>query len=44
MRWAKNTNALSARSKFLVRRYLEAIEYGAGNDSVDKEIQRRLKN
>ena len=28
------------RSKFFLRRYLEAIEYGAGNDSVDKEIQR----
>jgi hypothetical protein len=44
MTWAKNTNALSPRSKFFLRRYLEAIEYGAGNDSVDKEIQRRSRS
>jgi len=43
MTWAKNTNTLSPRSKFFLRRYLEAIEYGAGNDSVDKEIQRRSR-
>ena len=41
MAWAKRTSLLSARSAFLLRRYLEAIEYGAGNDSVDKEIRRR---
>ena len=44
MTWAKNTRALSPRSKFFLRRYLEAIEYGAGNDSVDKEIQRRSRS
>ena len=44
MTWAKNTNALSPRSKFFLRRYLEAIEYGAGNDSVDKEIRRRSRS
>ena len=41
MAWAKRTSLLSARFAFLLRRYLEAIEYGAGNDSVDKEIRRR---
>jgi flavin-dependent dehydrogenase len=41
MAFAKDSPALTNRQKFLSRRYLEAIEYGAANDSIEKEIQRR---